>query len=62
MEYLFLEDNLIRDIEVLETIPNLQEVSLSNNPLGEQAEQVIQHLEDNGVIVEWENNGDSQSE
>jgi internalin A len=62
LEHLYLDDNLIQDIEVLETLPQLQEVSLANNPLNEQAEQVIQELENNGVIVNLEDNGDTQPE
>ncbi|QWU16213.1 internalin A [Paenibacillus sophorae] len=55
LEHLYLDDNLIRDIAVLETMPQLKEVSLANNPLNEQAEQVIQQLENNDVIVSLEN-------
>lgn len=62
LEYLYLDDNLIRDIAVLETMPQLKEVSLVNNPLNEQAEQVIQQLENNGVIVYLENNNETQPE
>lgn len=62
LEHLYLDDNLIQDIEVLETLPQLQEVSLANNPLNEQAEQVIQELENNGVIVNLEDNRDTQPE
>lgn len=51
LEHLYLDDNLIQELEVLETMPNLKEVSLANNPLNEQAKQVIQYLEDNGVLV-----------
>ncbi|MGR6543949.1 hypothetical protein [Paenibacillus tundrae] len=39
------------NITVLETIPHLTEVDLGNNPLNEQAEQVIINLEKKGVIV-----------
>ncbi|TFE23781.1 stalk domain-containing protein [Cohnella luojiensis] len=62
MEYLYLDDNFIRDIEVLETIPNLKEVSLANNPLNEQASQVIKKLENNGVIVNLGNKDETQPE
>lgn len=56
LEHLYLEDNLIQDIEVLETMPQLKEVFLADNPLNEKAEQVIQDLEDNGIIVDLGDN------
>jgi len=49
-----VEDNLIQDIAVLETIPHLIEVSLAGNPLNEQAQQVVENLEKKGVIVSLE--------
>ncbi len=62
LKYLYLDDNFIRNIEVLETIPNLREVSLANNPLNEQALQVVKKLENNGVIVDLDNKDETQSE
>lgn len=53
IEHLYLGGNLIADIRVLETIPNLQEVSLINNPLNEQSLKVIENLEKKGVAVEY---------
>jgi internalin A len=52
LENLYLDNNLIQDIQVLETMPKLKEVSLGGNPLNKQAEQVIQHLEDKGISVD----------
>ncbi|OKP84874.1 hypothetical protein A3844_18160 [Paenibacillus helianthi] len=62
LEYLYLDDNLIQDIEVLETIPNLREVSLVNNSLNELAKQVVKKLENNGVIVDLEDNDGTKPE
>ena len=51
LAYLYLDNNLIRNIEALETIPNLLEVSLANNPLNEQAGEVVKKLQSKGVTV-----------
>ncbi|MCL6602211.1 MAG: hypothetical protein K6T94_04975 [Paenibacillus sp.] len=62
LEYLNLDDNLIQDIQVLKTLPYLKEVSLANNPLNGLSQQVIEELEDNGVIVNLEINDGSELE
>jgi len=54
LKHLYLDNNLIKNIEVLTTIPLLEDVSLANNPLNEQAKQVIQRLESQGVVVKLE--------
>ncbi|NOU91722.1 hypothetical protein GC093_00515 [Paenibacillus sp. LMG 31456] len=52
LENLYLNDNQIQDIEVLETLPNLKTISLKNNPLTEQAGQILHKLQQRGVNVE----------
>lgn len=52
LTHLYLANNSIQNIEVLETIPNLQEVYLANNPLNDQANKVIRKLEYKGVLVD----------
>lgn len=61
IEHLYLGGNLIADIRVLETIPNLEEVSLINNPLNEQSLKVIGNLEKKGVAVEYDSTKQADS-
>lgn len=51
LEHLYFNNNNVSDISVLESLPNLKEVALENNPLNEDAKQIIEHLKEKGVAI-----------